>query len=373
MSRTAPNWIMKLLLLAMCAHALVCCGATRPADSQPASVTELRLRFVDAGRRPVQVSKAELLLVAWGDADRLPLPVQGHHLQLDLSPSWLRSRWPTRFPDLMRAYLYVQAEGYVPLRSEPFLWLGSRAAARGHEADSVTIDLRQGRPAVLREGEHAERTITLRRPQPRRVTLVGDDGRLLGGVRVSAYLFWSASNHCGFLSGAEPLGTFVSNEAGQFAVPDGDFEYALVLEERRSTFRLPPGPGVTAVIQHLGSPTSGDYRSTLISFLQPPDTTFRVHRFARRPLRVRILREDKPIPQVTLMCSLINYGCGACSGPRGTSDAMGRIAVDDFYPEEIEELFICGPDGERIWQISRRALPSGALEIDLSPDNVGGR
>jgi len=365
--------IVSNMTFAIAPLAFAVSGATRPADSQPTWATELGLRLVDAQRRPVRVSKAELLLVAWGDADRLTLPVQGDHLHLDLSPSWLRSRWPRRFPDLMRAYLYVQAEGYAPVRSEPFLWLGSRAGDRGRDADVVTIDFRQGLPARLREGERAERTITLRRPRPRRVSLVGDDGRPLGGVRVLAYMFWSASNHCGVLRGAEPLGEYVSDEAGGLMLADGDFEYALMLEESRSAFRLPPGPGVTAVIQHLGSPTSGDYLSTLVSFLQPPNTTFRVHRFARRPLHARILCGGRPVAQVTLMCSLANCGCGACSGPLGTSDAMGRIVVDDFYPEEIEELFICGPDGKRTWQMSRRALPSGTLEVDLGPDDVGSR
>ncbi|HOW73899.1 MAG TPA: hypothetical protein PKY77_25120 [Phycisphaerae bacterium] len=362
---------MKHLLLAIAS--LACCGATQPADSQPAPATELRLRFVDGGRRPVQVSRAELLLVAWRDADRLPLPVQGDRVHLNLSPSWLRSRWPMRFPDLIRAYLYVQAEGYAPVRSEPFLWLGSRAATRGRDPDAVTIDFRQGRPAVLREGEHTERTIMLRRPRPRGVTLVGDDGRPVGGVRVSAYMFWSASNHCGVLNGADSLGEYVSDDAGQLMLPDGDFEYALVLEENRSTFQLPPGPGVTAVIQHLGSPASGDYRSTLISVLQPPNTTFHVHRFAHRPLHARILRGGRSVAQVTLMCWLANCGCGACSGPLATSDADGRITVEDFYPEEIEGLFICGPDGKRIWQMPCRSLAGGTVDIDLSPDHVTDR
>ncbi len=352
---------------AIAALALACCGATRPADSQPASATELGLRFVDSQHGPVQVSKAELLLVAWGDTGRLTLPIQGDHLHLDLSPSWLRSRWPRRFPDLMRAYLYIEAQGYAPIRSQPFLWLGSRAGDRGRDAGSVTISFRQGRPAILREGERAERTITFGRPTPRRVSLVGADGRPLGGVRVSAYMFWSASNHCGVLSGADSLGEYVSDDAGQLTLPDGDFEYALVLDEQRSVFRMLPALGVTAVIRHLGSPIGVDYRSTLISFLQPPNNTFCIHRFARRSLHARILREGRPISQVTLMCSLADCGCGACSGPLATSDAEGRITVEDFYPEEIEELFICGPDGKRIWQMSRRALPSGMLEVDLGP------
>lgn len=355
-------------MFGIAALALACCGATRPMDSQPAATTELRLRFVDAQRRPVQISKAELLLVAWGDADRLTLPVQGDRLHLDLSPSWLRARWPRRFPDLMRAYLYVQAEGYAPIRSEPFLWLGSGAGDRRRDAGSVTIGFRQGRPASLRDGERAERTITLRRPGPRQVTLADEDGRPLGGARVSACMFWSASNHCGVLSGAEPLGVFVSDEEGRLTLPDGDFEYALMLEESRSAFQLPPGSEVIARIQPLGSLGRGDYRSTLISFLDRPGTTFCVHRFARRPLHTRILRAGKPLPHVTVMKSVSNC-CAACSGPLGTSDAMGCIVVEDFYPEEIEELFIEDPVGTGIWQMSCRDLPAGAMEIDLGPEN----
>ena len=96
---------------------------------------ELVLQATDEQGHVVQVSKAELLLVAWGAAERLELAVTGSSLVIRLDESWLRSRWPSRFTDMERVYLYLQADGYAAIRSEPFLWIGgswSPARSPGH-------------------------------------------------------------------------------------------------------------------------------------------------------------------------------------------------------------------------------------------------
>ncbi len=87
--------------------------------------TELRLRFKDEQGEKVRLSKAELLLVAWGAADRLDLETRGEDLVVPLDGSWLRSRWPHRFMDMEKVYLFLQADGYAAVRSHPFLWIGA--------------------------------------------------------------------------------------------------------------------------------------------------------------------------------------------------------------------------------------------------------
>ena len=65
-----------------------------------AEATELRLRFKDEQGEKVRLSKAELLLVAWGATDRLDLETRGEDLVVPLDESWLRSRWAHRFMDM---------------------------------------------------------------------------------------------------------------------------------------------------------------------------------------------------------------------------------------------------------------------------------
>ncbi|MBI4914261.1 MAG: hypothetical protein HY825_00295 [Acidobacteria bacterium] len=254
--------------------------------------------------------------------------------------------------DLEKAYIYVQADGYVPIRSEPFRWPAVEATVPDPGSVSARIDFRQGTSVPLTANEDAALAVTLRRPEPRYVTLVGDRGEALSGERLSANMFWSRSNHCGVLAGADPLGEFVSDSAGRIALPDGDYEYALVLRDSRSVFRSPPQRE----------------EPTLLSYLPKPDTTLHVHRFVRRPLRVHVLSHGRPVSHAVLNGRVANCGCGACEGPIAVSDTEGRMAVDEFYPEDIGVLFICNEDRKPVWQLAPSDLPAGTLVIDLGPD-----
>jgi len=148
------------------------------------------------------------------------------------------------------------------------------------------------------------------------------------------------------------MGEFVSDSAGRIALPDGDYEYALVLRDGRSVFRSPPQRE----------------EPILLSYLPRPDTTLHVHRFVRRPLRLRLLSEGRPIPHAFLNVQAANCGCGACQGSIAASDIQGRVAVDDFYPEQYEVLCICNASGKPVWHLAPSDLQAGTLVIELAPD-----
>src|SRR5262245_28066513 len=126
-----------------------------------ASAAGIELSFRGPAGERVGISHAELLLVAWGHTERLPPPAGGGRPPLDLSEEWLRARF-SGLASLERAYLYVRADGYAPLRSEPIAWPGSLFAG-----ESVRIDFGGGRTATVADGEERRLSLTLRRPQPR--------------------------------------------------------------------------------------------------------------------------------------------------------------------------------------------------------------
>lgn len=127
--------------------------------AKPAWATTLALTFVDTDGRPKQVAKAELLLVAWGDADRIEFETSAHGLDLALDPEWLRSRWPYRFNGQESAYLYLQVPPLAAIRSHQFQWPGS-----GEHTGATTIAFSGGRRVVVDNGTDVVMTLAFRTP-----------------------------------------------------------------------------------------------------------------------------------------------------------------------------------------------------------------
>ncbi len=330
--------------------AIVALAALLPAGmASPAA--ELELRFRDGDGKPVRVARAELLLVAWGVADRLPLSVDHDVLSLDLLSDWLRSRWPGPISSLDRAYLLVHADGFAPLRSEPFPWLGSRGDSHGPRVESTTVDFRQGRSATLREGDRASLEVTLRRPLPKALRLVDEAGQPVAGLEPKAFLYWSADNHCGALSGAEPLTAATSAADGRLAVDDADAEVAL---------ELPEGAG-WALAAALGTP----FPRRFVGHLPAGETTLVLHRYRTRPLALRFLRDGRPVAGATLVGALDDC-CGACSGPLAVTDAEGWARVEGLPYEQLLEVSLEGGDGAALWRASPGELPTQPQLVELA-------
>ncbi len=336
MPRGQRNALMALAWIGGCLF----CACTRGA-------TTLDLDFVDPDGQPVQVAKAELLLLAWGATKRIELEMSGDGLDFVLDPDWLRSRWPARFNDLIGAYLYLQAPPFVAIRSERFQWPGVDP-----EAGAVTIGFPTGRSAVVDVGSEAKMTLAFRTGSVRRVRIVDTQGAPLSGIAIDAYMFWSQSNRCAVLTGGEPLGSYVTDAGGWIEVPDGDFEYAL---ELASTLR---GDHVFVA--------DGRYeRERLVTDLRQVETDVVVHRFPIRPLKMRILRPAGAAAGVVLHGHMSNCSCGACSGPLAATDEAGAIRLDGFQPEKWSSAWLLDGDRER-WRTTPTAWPTTNIEILLS-------
>lgn len=301
--------------------------------------TELSIEVKGPDGEAVQISSAEVFLAAWGVADEVTLSTQANSFSVDLSSS-ARPSWAGHFDDF-RAYIYVAASGYASIRSEPFDWLYPP------EASTSVIDFRDGRSVTMHEGEHRVLQLALRRPVPRSLHFVDDSNLPVPHVRISAGIFWSDSNHCGFLSGVVPLLSSATDENGMLSVPDADSNYVLELLHDPMSFVDAEEQFPKWIIRRLGS-----------------NETIRLHRSAKQRLSVTFERDHQPITGLTLMGHGSPCGCGVCSGPIGTSDSSGRIIDDRFYPEAFDALWVCDGDIE-VKSIPLDSLKGKAITIQV--------
>ena len=284
-----------------------------------AKATELRIR-VD----PARVERAELLVVAWGSAERYPLETAfdeagRQYVRLPLDSDWLEARW-SRFPDMLAAYVHLRFYGpFVAIRSERFVWVGMRDAPDGPPAGAFDIDFGRGRRVRVTPGDTREIALAPRQPEARQIRLVDEGGRPVTDALVSAYMFWSDSNHCGVLAGGDPLVRLVRpNASGIVTLPDGDFEYTIEVS----------GPSMRVI-----DPATNDF-GVFRTHLPTAERVVRIHRLRRQPLSMRITVGAAPGKHVPVSGTAARCACGACSGMIAMADEEGRLRIDDFYPEE---------------------------------------
>lgn len=326
--------------------------------SGAAAGTELRLRFTDEQGQAVRLSKAELLLVAWGDAQRLELETDGPLLVLQLDESWLRPQWP-RFQGMDKVYLFLQAEDYVPIRSEAFLWIGAHGPPHGPRVGSTVIAFPGGRNVTLKEGDALELTLAFRKPKKRFLRFIDDKGEPVPGVEIESYMFWSRSNHCGRLTGGDLLGETVSDQEGRAPIPDGDFEYIFLLKKRRYALEDPQGFRYTPTL--LG----------LVTYLNAETTTVEMRRWRKRPLEMRVTQNGAAAAGQVLFSWIAGCPCGACWGPLATTDKLGIIHIPEFYPEEWRFVYFEDDAGKTSWQTSPAEWPStGIIEVEIGAEQI---
>ena len=312
-----------------------------------AAATTLELEFVDIEGQPVNVAKAELLLVAWGETQRIVLDTDGHGMTLAMDAEWLRSRWPTYFDHQEGVYVYLQAPPLVSIRSERFKWLGA-----GGNPGPVTVSFPSGAEAVVEQGSMARETVVFRPKATRRVRIVDPSGSPRTGMAVNASMFWSQSNHCGSLTGGhEPLGRHVTDADGWIEVPDGDFEYALELAHDRFDHAFVGATGI---------------RYRLVTHLPQPETQVVVRQYPIHPLEMRVWRAGKPAAGAALEGWGANCPCGACTILVAVADTEGRISLPDFRPEEWFWVGFWEGD-ERLWWSGTRSVwyPTGVVDVHL--------
>lgn len=318
-----------------------------------AHATELRIGARAQNDAPVLVEKVELLLVAWGDTERIPLPftIEGERalFHLPLDPEWLSARW-SRASDMEAAFIYLTGRNFVSLRSLPFSWLGRATGPTSQPSSEVTIDFGQGQRIMVASGETKDIIVNVRTvPEARPIRLVYEDGTPATNATVSAYMFWSNSNHCGVLNGADPLVRGVrANRDGLVTLPDGDFEYAL---------DVGIGPHESVV------DSETDPNGVIETYLDTAERVVRIHRNKRQPLSLRVMVGDQVVRDAPFTETVRGSGCGVRTGGLfswtddgrmvgPTLEQDGTVVISDFYPEEVEAICLGDERGETIWTLS---------------------
>ena len=202
-----------------------------PTKGLSAEPTLLHLDFQDGEGQRVEVIHATLVLVAGAYVDKLPLEISDKGLDLTLDSSWLNEHWPggkSRIKNMEQAYLYLKARGYASICSSPIHWMGTESDRMGK---NVVISFPRGKTLAVSKGEKVSLTVNFRKPVDRFVKVSDGKGKVLSGVRVRSYIYWSKDED-GNLNSADLLGEGISDESGRVPVIDGDFTYALKITHK---------------------------------------------------------------------------------------------------------------------------------------------
>lgn len=343
-------------------------------STAPATELQIRVRPPVDHTGPVRLKKAQLLLAWWGSTEEVPLRhryVAGELVvTVPLGSEVLSSLDAAPPPDF--AYVYLEFDGFVPVRSEQFHWLGGTMRpdppGKWEKVTAVQFRFRGGPTVRVPEGQRREVSLQARRPVSKQVRFVDTRGRPFTGITVDGGAFWSNANHCGYPGGQIPLFTKRRPDAhGILPVPDGDFEYGFRVEGN-----------------HHASIIGGeDHDPTfLTAFIDEPELLVRIKRHRRVPLNVRVSIGGTPAAGVIVGGSR-RWGCMNATGPFGRTDDRGVLRVPDFYPEEYEGICIGGPDGRPVWSVGdpKRGdftidLPAGTKVGEIvycyAPDSTGG-
>ncbi len=214
-------------------------AGTKVLSAEP---TLLHLDFQDGQGGTVQVNKATLVLVAGSYIDKLPLGVSADGVNLPLDASWLTNHWPggkSRLKNMDRAYVFIKAEGYAQVCSNPIHWMGTDTGGLGK---NVVVSFPRSKILVVSRGHKLSAIVDLRKPTERFLRLTNGKGKPIAGVRVKSYVYWSKTDQ-GDLNGADFLDEGTSDATGRVPILDGDFTYAFQL-----THKVAPGKPVDSVL-----------------------------------------------------------------------------------------------------------------------------
>ena len=337
LSRTSTSSIARALTIAV----TITCVTTNAASAEPTVRIYVRAPVAEAGAP--RVTRVDLLMAWWGATERLPLHVtQNAHeaivtVPLDAS-AW--QRFDARHPDF--AYVYVEFDGYVPVRSSRIEWT---------DTGPDEVGFRGGPRVSVAMGEQKRLTLVARRPAPRTLRVVDDAGKPVTDATLKASMFWSDHNHCGFPAGAETLFEGRRPDAdGRFAVPDADIGYLFDL-------RLPH-------MDIVEPPARVEAANETTMFFAGRQAVIRIRRHIRVPLDMRVLVGGHPAGDVPVAAHRRSASCGYSGGILGRTEPSGAFHVDDFYPEEIDAICVGVKDDAPVWS-GAPSLHAGTITIDL--------
>ena len=283
----------------------------------------------------IPLTRADIYLDVWSDGKLTPLPRNGQVATLRLDRAWLCSAWADLCKnDIEPARIVLQAYGYAPVTAIVY-WPGQTRPGDRPPVTSAGIEFSGGRDIRIAEGSARSIDVAFRRTSPRFVRIVEENGNPAAGIELDALLYFAATNHVGVIEG-ESLASGKTDANGQITIPDVDGEVAIEFrEQRRYVFQTPD--------------RVSPFRKIITPVSTAGTTTLVLHRFLKQPLNMNFVRRNGSAASLTLGTCL-KFCAGACCGDLALTDAMGQIRVEDFYPEEIDSLYLTDKSGTVLWK-----------------------
>ena len=79
------------------------------------------------------------------------------------------------------------------------------------------------------------------------------------------------------------------------------------------------------------------------TYLSEKERVIHIHRFARRPLSLRVFVGAEVVASPPFTETVRGHGCGVRTGP--------LRSVDNFFPEEVEAICLGDERGQTIWTL----------------------
>jgi len=284
--------------------------------------------------QPISLTRADLYLDVWGGGQLVRLPRNSQSVTVRLDQDWLCSAWTDICKSRIDpARIVLQANGYAPVTVVVY-WPGQPRSEGGTPAKSAGIEF-SGRPEVrIEEGSLQNINITFRHPISHTLRIVEENRAPAPGIPLDAGLYFAATNHVGAIEG-ETLASGKTDANGEISFPDVDGEVAIELQRGRYVLQDP------------------DRVSPFRKIITPPGaattTTLVLHRFQKQPLNINFVSRDGSAAGL-ILGTCLKYCAGACCGDEATTNSMGQIRVEDFYPEEIDSLYLTDKSGTVLWK-----------------------
>lgn len=317
------------------------------------STTELRIRVrpPDGETERVRLENARLLLAWWGGTEEVPLAHRYEGSDLIVTVPLGREVLAPHDEPPHFAYVYLEFDGFVPVRSDQFHWLG------GREQAPVRFRFHGGPTVQIRQGQTREAQLQVRRAGPKQVRFVDQFDKPVSDITVDAGVFWSRNNHCGYPGGLIPF--FEGrrpDENGVLTIPDADVNYGFWVKDAVHTSIV----GSESFEPHFFN-----------TYIDAPEKVIQIRRHRRVPLSMRVTIGGVPAAGVSVAATGI-AGCMNTTFPVGRTDAQGVLRVPDFYPEEYEGVCIGGVGRDPVWRVARTGrrqirvdLPAGTKVGDV--------
>jgi hypothetical protein len=289
--------------------------------------TSLQLTLRDADGRVIAPTRADIYLDIWGGGQLVSLPREGQSAVVRLDQEWLcgassefcknRMYGPSR--------LILKADGYAPVTAI-VNWPSQQLPAR--------VEFSGGRAVGIVEGTAGKYDITIRRPVTQIIRIVEENGTPAVGISVDAHVFFAATNHVGAVEG-ESLIEGHTNANGEMPIPDVDGDIAIELQRGRYVLQDPDD--------------IDPYRKILVFGNTTSVAKMLLHRFEKQPLNLNFVSRTGNASGL-ILGTCLKFCSGACCGDEATTDAMGHVHIENFYPEEIDSLYLTDKSGTVLWK-----------------------